>query len=440
MDRHRRRRRTTALVAVSAAFAVSVIAPSFASAGVVEDLLNGLGLGGQNSGPAPAAGVPGGDGNYQPPLNGSNPHGQGSVAIGDITPSDNVPLPGDPAGGSGEDQEEIVAGRSRGEQNADGSYHGHITILALFGNELLGVDNPGGTAHGPLEPLQAGLLDQICDASNDALCLEVLKADSETTSSGSTNSFSVVNAAVGGSNGIKVEGPGSNGNISSDGTCQTSHGDDNIAEVDVGGDALELDVAQANSDSQACNNGTNSQTQSSKVIQLNGTDIPVPCGSNTPDNEFTPLAPLATAVCNADDTNGAGEPGSQTGPQYGVREALSAFVLELGGNSALLKVTAAGAESHAVAPPGGDTPTTPTTPGGGAGGKRGQQGGGPGGGQGDDGPGGPGGPVSTEAGPGSGDLAFTGANVLILGLIGTGLVLAGLATTRRAVRHRRATV
>jgi hypothetical protein len=152
------------------------------------------------------------------------------------------------------------------------------------------------------------------------------------------------------------------------------------------------------------------------------------------------LAPLVTAVCNADDTNGAGEPGSQTSPTYGVREALSLFVLELGGNSALLKATAAGAESHAVAPPGGGTPTTPTTPGGGAGGQRGRQGGGPGGGQGDLGPGGPGGPVSTEAGPGTGDLAFTGANVLILGLIGTGLVIAGLVTTRRAVRHRRATV
>jgi hypothetical protein len=443
MDRHRRRRRITALAALSAAFAVSVTAPSLASGAIVEDLLNGMGLGGQQgSGPAaPAAGVPGGNGNYQPPLNGSNPHGQGSVAIGDVTPSDTVPLSGDPAGGSGADQEEIVVGRSRGEQNADGSYHGHITILALFGNELLGVDTgPGETANGPLEPLQAQLLDQICTQTNNALCLEVLKADSETTSSGSTNSFAVLNASVGGANGINAKVASSNGNISSDGTCQTAHGDDNVADASVGGDALTADVAQANSDSQACSNGTSSETHSSKVIQLNGTDIPVPCGSGSPDTEFTPLAPLVTAVCNADDTNGAGEPGSQTSPTYGVREALSLFVLELGGNSALLKATAAGAESHAVAPPGGGTPTTPTTPGGGAGGQRGRQGGGPGGGQGDLGPGGPGGPVSTEAGPGTGDLAFTGANVLILGLIGTGLVIAGLVTTRRAVRHRRATV
>jgi hypothetical protein len=439
MDRHRRTRRITALAALSAAFAVSAVAPSLASGqNVVNDLLQGLGLGGGQGG-SPAAGVPGGDGKYQPPLNGSNPHGQGSVAIGDLTPSNNVPLPGDPAGGSGADQEEVVVGRSRGEQNPDGSYHGHITILALFGNELLGVDTgPGETASGPLEPLQAQLLDQICAQSNDALCLEVLKADSETTSSGSTNSFAVLNAAIGGKDGVNASVASSNGNISSDGTCQTAHGDDKVADVSVGGDALNADVAQANSDSQACSNGTSSETHSSKVIQINGNDVPVPCGSDTPDAEFTPLSPLVTAVCNADDTNGAGESSSQTGPSYGVREALSVFVLEMGGNSALLKATAAGAESHAVAPAqAGPPPATPTTPGGGAGGERGEQGDGPGGGQGDEGRGGP---VAEEAGPGTGDLAFTGASVLILGLIGTGLVLAGLGISRRAVRHRRATV
>jgi hypothetical protein len=437
MDRHRRTRRITALAALSAAFAVSAVAPSLASGqNVVNDLLQGLGLGGEQN---PAAGNPGG-GSYQPPLNGSNPHGQGSVAIGDLTPSDNVPLSGDPAGGSGADQEEVVVGRSRGEQNADGSYHGHITILALFGNELLGVDTgPGETANGPLEPLQAQLLDQICTQSNDALCVEVLKADSETTSSGSTNSFAVLNAAIGGEEGINASVASSNGNISSDGTCQTAHGDDNVADVNVGGDALNADVAQASSDSQACNNGTSSQSQSSKVIQINGNDVPVPCGSDTPDAEFTPLAPLVTAVCNADDTNGAGEPVSQTGPAYGVREALSLFVLEMGGDSALLKATAAGAESHAVAPALTSTPPTQPAPDGpdGVGGPAGKKGAGTGGEEGDEGRGGP---VSTEAGPGTGDLAFTGTNVLILGLIGTGMVMAGLVTTRRAVRHRRAAV
>jgi hypothetical protein len=434
MDRHRRTRRITALAAFSAVFAVSAIAPSLAMGqNVVNDLLQGLGLGG--AGGAPAGGVPGGNGKYQPPLNGSNPHGQGSVAIGDITPSDNVPLSGDPAGGSGEDQEEVVVGRSRGEQNADGSYHGHITILALFGNELLGVDSgPGETANGPLEPLQAQLLDQICEGSNDALCLEVLKADSETTGSGSTNSFAVLNAAIGGENGVNASVASSNGNISSDGTCQTAHGDDNVADASVGGDALTADVAQASSDSQACSNGTSSQTHSSKVIQINGNDVPVPCESDTPDAEFTPLSPLVTAVCNADDTNGAGEPEAQTGPSYGVREALSLFVLEMGGNSALLKATAAGAESHAVAPArAAEPPTTPPSTGG-AGGERGEQGGAPSGGQGDEGPGGP---VVEEAGPGTGDLAFTGAELLILGLIGTALVMAGLATTRVATVRRR---
>jgi hypothetical protein len=444
MQRHRRVRGLTALAALCAALAVSAVAPALASGqNVVDDLLQGVGVGGGDA--TPAAGNPGG-GDYQPPLNGANPHGQGTVAIGDLTPSDTVPLSGDPAGGEGADQEEVVVGRSRGEQNADGSYHGHVTILALFGNEVLGVDTgPGDTANGPLEPLQEQLLDEICAGSNDALCLEVLKADSETTSSGSTNSFAVLNAAIGGEEGINAAVATSNGNIEGDSSCQTAHGDDNVADVNVGGDALNVDVLQASSDSQACNNGTSSQTRSSKVIQINGNDVPIPCESETADAEFTPLAPLATAVCNANDTNGAGEPTTQTDPAYGVREALSLFVLEMGGESALLKATTAGAESHAVAPAQANPPTTPTTPGGGAGGQAGEKGGGgaDGEGGGADGEGGGAderGPAAEAAGPGTGDLAFTGTDVLVLALIGMGLVMAGLTATRLAGRHRRATV
>lgn len=139
MNRHRRTRRLTALAALSGALAASAIAPALASGqNVVDDLLNGLGVGGGGGGPTPAAGVPG-DGGYQPPLHGNNPHGQGTVGTVDIQPSDTLPLSGDPVGGEGADQEEIVAGRARGEQNADGTYHGHITILALFGNEVSGV-------------------------------------------------------------------------------------------------------------------------------------------------------------------------------------------------------------------------------------------------------------------------------------------------------------
>src|SRR5918994_50703 len=167
MDRDRRFRRGIALAVFSGVLVVAASLPAIASASIVDDLLNGL----SGGGPTPSAGVPGGDG-YQPPQHGSNPHGQGSVAVGDLTPSSTLPLSGDPDGGDGEDQEEVVVGRSRGEQNADGSYHGHITILALFGNEVIGVDTgPGETANGPLEPLQEQLLDEICMGSDGQLCL-----------------------------------------------------------------------------------------------------------------------------------------------------------------------------------------------------------------------------------------------------------------------------
>lgn len=446
MDRHRRTRRTTALVALSAAFAISAIAPSLASGqNVVGDLLQGLGLGDQ--GGAPAAGVPGGGG-YQPPLHGSNPHGQGTTGSVDILPSNTLPLSEDPAGGEDPDQEEVVVGRSRGEQKADGTYHGHITILGLFGEEL-GVDtDPGETESGPLDPIQQNVLNALCAGSGGQLCLFVLQADSETTNSGSTNSFGALKLNLGGREGLRLSVLESNGNIQGDSSCQTSHGDSSVAKLDIGEESAR--VAESSTDSQACNNGTNTQSNESRWISLFGNDVPVPCESGTPDASFTAFSPLFSAVCNADDTNGDGEGTTQTGEPYGVREALTVFLLEFIPNgdglalalappeeeTALLKLTTAASESHAVAPP---APTPPVTPGvlPGAGGPAGQQkGGGPGGQAG----GGPGGPVVETAGPGTGDLAFTGSDVLILGLIGAGLVIAGLTATRLGVRHRRATL
>ena len=449
-----RRRRKTAVLAFAvlcAALAVSAIAPALASGqNVVDDLLERVGVGG---GPTPSAGVPDGSGNgYQPPLHGGNPHGQGTVGTVDIQPTNTLPLSGDPDGGDDPDQEEVVLGRSRGEQNADGSYHGHVTVLALFGNEVIGVDTgPGETENGPLQPLQEQVLDEICTESDENLCLEVLKADSSTTDSGSTNSFAVLNAQLGGEQGVVTGVGNSNGNISSDGTCQTSHGDSNVASLAAGGDSVAV-VGESSSDSTACNNGSSSTTQSSKWIELGGEDVPIPCGSGE-ETEFAPLFPILVAVCNASDENGIGEQVTQTGAPYGVREAFSIFLLaiensslarQFEGPTALLKGTAAAAESHAVAPP-AQPSTTPTPTPGGPGGQAGQKGGGAGGeggAGGDDGGGGDagGGPAAETAGPGAGDLAFTGTDVLILALIGMGLVVAGLTATRLAGRHRRATV
>ena len=353
-----RMKRLSIAAAVAAATAVIAL-PSGASAGPVEDLVghvqntvnqtlnnvNGL-LGGGGSGggsgpaPTPQAGTPP---NYTPPLHGTNPHGEGSVGVVDLTPEDTEPLPYDVDGGS----EDVVVGRARGEQNGD-EYHGHITIVSTFlTGEVLGVDTTEGqTEAGPLDPVQEGLLTPLCDGSGGQICLEVLRADSETTSNGSTNSFAVADATIGGPTGISATAAESNGNISEDANCQTAHGDSTVANAGVGG-LLTADVIESSSESRACNNGPDEVNQESRVVNLNETGLPVPepgCADGTPNSDFTPLLPLLGAVCNADDTNGA-----QADSPYNVREGLSLFVLDVAGVP-LVKTTTAPSESHAVAP------------------------------------------------------------------------------------------
>jgi len=234
----------------------------------------------------------------------------------------------------------------------------------------------------------------------------------------------------------------SHGNIADDGTCQTSHGDSSVADASVGGQ-LFADALQGSSTSSACNNGSQSVDQNSKVIGLgqssDNNGIPLPtagCENGTPNTNFTALAPLLATVCNADDTNG-----SQAGAPYGVREALTVFAL-ISGNTSVLKITGAGPESHAVAPPASITPTTPGNPGGGtkgAGGKGGNNGGN-GNGGGGNGAGAGNGSAAGAAAAGNGQLAFTGADLLALGLVGGALILGGLALTTTAGRRHRQTV
>ncbi len=406
---------------------------------VTGDVTKSLGLGGGgDSGSAPSssgsgsssdsasstgasrAGVPP---NYQPPLHGDNPHGQGDVAtveLGPNIPATN-PYPGDPAG-----PELLVVGRSKGEQNPDGSYHGHITIAALGGNELLGVDtNEGQTESSPLDPLNDQVLNQICTGSGGQVCLGILTADSSTTGNGSTNHFSVANAQVGPpGSGIGVTAGETNGNISDDGTCQTATGTSEVANANVAG-GLTAQALNGSSTSTACNNGAQSTTNDSEVINLNDNGVPVPaagCADGTPNTNFTPLLPLLGAVCNADDPG----TGGQAGTPYGVREALTVFALAVGGNP-VLKATTAGPESRAVAPTAADTPGGPGTgppligPGGGGGGN-------------DNGnpdrtvddANVPGAAAEAAAGGSRDDLAFTGADLLLLGLFGCGILAAGL--------------
>jgi hypothetical protein len=458
MDRHRRNRRMTALVALSAAFAISAIAPSLASGqNVVDDLLKGLGLGGKAA-PQPQLLPPDGETGYQPPLHGTNPHGQGTAITGDLLPNSELPYSGDPAGGEECPDptacEEVVLGRSRGEKN--NPYHGHVTILSLFGNEISGVDTDPGESEqfGPLIPL----FTPICAFSAGALCLGVLEANSETTENSSENSFQFFGLSSHSQFGdAKVNLFESEGNIEEDQNCQRSDGSSSVASISAGqnnsrlvedGDGgFQLKVLDSSAESTACNNAPPTQTNDSNVFKFSGHQF-FSCEDETLFGGF----PLAF-ICNADDTNGVGEEVQQADEPYGVREALNVFLLPFflheedgvasqgivngDGPLALIKGTLAASESHAVAPPTPPTPTTPSTPAGaGAGGQAGQQGGGP-----EGQAGGPeDGPVATTAGPGTGDLAFTGTDVLILGLIGAGLVLAGLTATRLAVRHRRTTV
>jgi hypothetical protein len=158
---------------------------------------------------------------------------------------------------------------------------------------------------------------------------------------------------------------------------------------------------------------------------------------------FAALSPLLATECNANDANAG-----QTSSPYGVREALTAFVLIVG-NNPTIKATTAGPESHAVAPGGAGPPTTPpVTPAAPPSqGNQGNQGnkGGSGNGNGNNGGNGGGagagaGAAAGAAGAGNGQLAFTGADLLVLGLVGGALILGGLALTTTAGRRHRRTV
>src|SRR4051794_25595713 len=427
----RRRRRRAVAVVSAAVMAFAVVVPTLAAADPVGDLLHNLGLGGNTgSGGAVGGGTATPDaGNppaYTPPLHGTEPHGQGTDATVDLTPGTTSPVPGDPSQGD----EEVIAGDSRGQQSSDGSYHGSVTLAYLLGSPIIQVtSNPGESKDGPLQPLQDGL-DQLCSGSGNQLCLTVLGMHSSSTGNSSTNSFEAVGAHIGGENGINADALTSNGNISSDGTCQTAHGDSGVATASVG--PLTADALQGDSTSTACNNGPSSVSQHSTVVNLGGTGIPLPaagCDNGTPNTNFTALSPLLATVCGADDTNG-----SQTGSPYGVREALTVFAL-MTGNTSLLKATTAGPESHAVAP--SSATVTPVNPGGtkGAGGKGGNNGGNGGGGNGG-GAGNGSAAGSAASGNGNGQLAFTGGDLLALAMVGGALILGGLALTTAGRRHR----
>jgi hypothetical protein len=432
-------RRATAAGTFAAVLIVGAFVPTLASANPVDDLLNQLGVGNGNGAGAAGSGVsPSAPANsragvppsYTPPLHGTNPHGQGTVGSVDIQPSNENPYPSEPPSQNGE---EVVIGDSRGEQGSSG-YNGKVTLLYLFGQPIVQVtSSPGQSNDGPFQPLQDGL-DQLCDGSGGQLCLTFLSMHSSTDGNGSTNSFQAAGADIGGEGGIHTDFASSHGNISNDSSCQTAHGDSSVIGASAGGQPI-ADVMHGSSTSTDCNDGSHSVDNQSTVLGLGGQRVPFPtqdCANGTPNTNFTAFAPLFALVCGADDTNG-----SQASTPYGVREALTLFFLITddtaairgAGATAAIKGTGAGAESHAVAPPKASSSPPGTPPGGGT---QGASGGGGANGGGAKGGSGGNGPAAGQPAAGNGVLAFTGADLLALGLTGGALILGGLALSPRA--------
>ena len=277
----------------------------------------------------------------QPPTHGTNPHGQGTVAVVDIDPSSERPLAADPDGGdSGED---VVVGRSRGERNADGTYHGHISAVGLFGNDLIPVDTAQGeTKDGPLQGLQESVLDPLCTNTTQQICLTVLRMHSETTANGSSNDFAIARASL---LGLGVGAADSQGVIATQQPCQAAAGAANTANVASSAGLAVAQVARSTSTSTSCRGAAPVVTNTSEVIGLGGVGVPLPaagCANGTPDTQ-TGLPGLLPIICNAEEL---------VGNNAAVREALDVFALQIGTNS-LLKETTAASESLSVAPEAG---------------------------------------------------------------------------------------
>jgi len=435
----------TLRVAIGVALGITAMlaVPATAPANPVNDLLNevtntvndtvggligGGGAGGSEGGgsaadPQPRGGTPP---SYVPPGHGDNPYAQGTGVVADLTPEDGEPLPYDPAGGS----EDIIVGQSRGEQNPDGTYHGHVTpvAVALLGLELLAADtDPGETDDGPLGDVNA-LLGDVC--SETGVCLTVLDMHSATTTTGTENSFSVATADINPGGALPVLELGaveSEGDIGDDGECQTAHSSSSVANADLLG-SVNADVLDSSSTSTACNDGSSDVEQSSSAVNVASLELLelVGCQSGVPNSQAgIPL--ILEAVCGANDDSEAG--GSQYSDPFGIRESIAVFPLTVLGN--IIKASTAISETHAVAP-GDDTeepPGGPPSPNEGDN-KGGTDAGGPG----NEGKGGPGGPSADAPDE---ELPFTGADLLVLALIGIGVMGSGLAAMALADRRRR---
>jgi hypothetical protein len=383
---------------------------------------------------------------YYPPLHGTNPHGEGT-ALSVTSEPQSAPQPSncDSSGSS----EIVVVGRSCGQESSGGSYNGHVTVLALGGNELLGENSTssGTTETGSLAPLLGpvltgvnGGLSQLCSGTSNNVCLSLLNATSSTSATGSNNSFSAASANVGGTSGISATALSSRGNISQSGTCQNATGSSQVANVSPAGTLL-AEVASSKDSSTACQNSSqNSQTHISSVLSGAVSPLTSPIlGAACANGTFSqPLAQLPAALvalyCNASDSNGA-----QASAPYGTSEGLTAILL--GGIGQHAPSTESLATAPAAAPAGGAVPlpgsgngSAPTLGNGGAVLGNGGSPAGPTTGAGDelDSAGSGGAPLASS---GSSQLPFTGINLLLELIVAFSLFAAGgvawLASRRR---------
>ena len=450
--------------------------PAGASAGPIDDVLgnieqtvndtvNGL-LGGSGGGGTPApAPAPSAGGSapspaaaeVDPTISGTDPHATGTVLDANLEIIDLTP-----------GEEDVIVGESSGEQDSGGDYHGQVIPVSALGLGIAVVQtDEGESAQSPLAPIN-DILDEICAGSGNNVCLNALAFSSETTDSGSNNGFEAASANVG--NGlVTANALSSQGNINEGGGCQTASSSSGTT-AGVANGALSVAALESSSDSQACNDGTETAQGDSEVLNLGALDALDPlellgCSSTEVDDEFG-IPVLLEGVCNGDDTNG-----TQAEAPYNTRRALGIDVLPglealVPGAAGLLDVNGSSSESLAQAPgddgpecpdagnpdcppvdecpdpdnpdcpQGGDDecpdPENPDCP------DIAVSAGNPSGPGGPDGPGGPGGPGGQSADtPGDDSLAFTGADVGVLGAIGLGVMAIGLALMALADRRRR---
>jgi len=463
------RLRTLSIAAAVACVAALLVAPS-ASANPVTDLLNRLtdtvnqtvqgllggGSGGNggsapaatpqaNPAPAPSAATPVPNvASTEPALDSTQPHGQGEALGVDIQ----LPLTPGP--------DDVIVGQSTGYQDDAGNYHGKVTVVSALGLNLIEIETDEGETQ--TSPLQAvnDLLDEVCQATGNNVCLAALDFESSTTENGSTNTFTALDANIAGGL-VDAELISSEGSISQTNRCQTATGSSMVAGLGALG-LVNVDALNASSESTACRGEQPQAEADSQVVNLSGLDVLglLGCDGTAVDDEFTLLG-LVSGVCNGDDTNGA-----QADAPYNVRKALQLDVLAL--LSQLLGTPLAGvegtsAESLAVAPERQGPPDDgDDDDGDNDGGDDGDNDGG----DGDDGDGdrdGDGVPDSQDAcpdvpgpasnngcplgggpsgdGDGDGELPFTGADMATMGLIGFAVIVAGLGMMALADRRRR---